>query len=298
MPRSRRHVSGLVPLLRRCAIVVVPLLRRHAIALLSVAGHGALLAAVVMYQAGTPRPPPQPESIAVDIVPASELPDEPPPEHVEGTPLESNSHGSEMASDAPTGSAGVGPSRPRMTAPPSLQQQAAASQPASGSVLAAPAGDTMALPPPSPDPASQPQEQQQPPQQPLPDALDRLAMMMSLPGAKTATGSDPPSSQPAMLPHDDTAAFRTRLSECSRAVAERGLDANTAILLRVSFKRDGSLAAPPQLLQSPLSVDAVELTRIAVTALERCQPFHELPPDKYRRWKTLELVVTPVGLLQ
>jgi hypothetical protein len=34
----------------------------------------------------------------------------------------------------------------------------------------------------------------------------------------------------------------------------------------------------------------------AVNALQRCQPFAELPPDKYKKWKTLELVVTPMAL--
>jgi hypothetical protein len=35
----------------------------------------------------------------------------------------------------------------------------------------------------------------------------------------------------------------------------------------------------------------------AITALETCQPFAELPPDKYSKWKTLELVVSPAVLL-
>jgi hypothetical protein len=34
----------------------------------------------------------------------------------------------------------------------------------------------------------------------------------------------------------------------------------------------------------------------AVTALQGCQPFNELPADKYKKWKTLDLVVTPLAL--
>jgi len=34
----------------------------------------------------------------------------------------------------------------------------------------------------------------------------------------------------------------------------------------------------------------------AVNALQRCQPFTELPADKYKKWKTLDLVVTPLAL--
>lgn len=273
----------------------MPLSRRYAIGLVSIAGHVILLLAVVFFSAaGSPRPPP-PEPIAVDIVPASEAPPVTPPDSSEGTPLESKSHGSEMVSDSETGSATMGPSRAKMTALPSLAQQRPARPPAAaGSPLAAPAGETMPLPQRSPD-ASQEQEQEQQ-QQTLPDARDRSAMMMMLPGGKTATGQDPPSNTPAMLQHDDIAALRTRLSQCSQGLAEHGMDERTAIVLRVTFKRDGRLAAPPQLLQSALSVDSIELTRIAITALERCQPFAELPADKYQKWKTLDLVVTPLGL--
>jgi hypothetical protein len=38
------------------------------------------------------------------------------------------------------------------------------------------------------------------------------------------------------------------------------------------------------------------LLSAAVTALETCQPFAELPPDKYSKWKTLELVISPIAL--
>ncbi len=34
----------------------------------------------------------------------------------------------------------------------------------------------------------------------------------------------------------------------------------------------------------------------AIAALQSCQPFTELPADKYNKWKTLDLVVTPLAL--
>jgi hypothetical protein len=46
-------------------------------------------------------------------------------------------------------------------------------------------------------------------------------------------------------------------------------------------------------LDASLSPDAGILLHAAITALETCQPFAELPPDKYSKWKTLELVVSP-----
>jgi len=35
------------------------------------------------------------------------------------------------------------------------------------------------------------------------------------------------------------------------------------------------------------------LMKIAVKALEDCQPFAELPKDKYNRWKIMDLTVSP-----
>jgi hypothetical protein len=123
-----------------------------------------------------------------------------------------------------------------------------------------------------------------------------FAMPLVLPGGRISSGLDATASNPAMLPHDNTAAFRARLSACSRSPALVSMDDNAAILLRVSFKRDGTLAAPPELLRSSLSADAVALTKMAINALERCQPFTELPADKYKDWKTLDIVVTPLTL--
>jgi hypothetical protein len=60
-----------------------------------------------------------------------------------------------------------------------------------------------------------------------------------------------------------------------------------------AVKRDGTLASQPQLLNTSLSPDAAFLMQSAVDVLQRCQPFTELPADKYGRWKTLDLVVTP-----
>jgi hypothetical protein len=68
------------------------------------------------------------------------------------------------------------------------------------------------------------------------------------------------------------------------------------IVLRISFKRDGILASQPKLLDASLSPDVWLLLQTAVGALQRCQPFTELPADKYKKWKTLDFVVTLLAL--
>jgi hypothetical protein len=273
----------------------------HPGVVLSAVGHIGLLLAVLFFTGASGDRSVPPEPIAVELVPA----DEAPPtesEHVEGTPLDSTSRGSEMSSDSKEGSASDAPPRPRMTVPPSPEQ--AQSQPDGGSPAnaqpqTAPPADGETPPLPSqalvpPAPAAQPQPQPRPNEaQSEPKASDMFAMPLALPGGRLGGGFDAPASNPAMLPHDDTAAFRARLSACSRSAGMSGMDDRTAIQLRVSFKRDGTLASPPE-VRSSLSADAVALTKMAIDALERCQPFTELPADKYKTWKTLDLMVTPL----
>jgi hypothetical protein len=265
----------------------------------SVVLHAGLLLALLFVRSNGVQPVP-PESITVEIVPSDEAP-QPETEQVEGTPLDSTSRGSEASSDSKYGSASAAAPRPKFSEPSPQQAQAQSDRqggsPPAAQPVAPPLGEGETPPLPSealvpPTPAAQSQAQ--------PDAAadqskisDMFAMPLALPGGRIGGGFDAPASNPAMAPHDDTAAFRARLGQCSRSEALYSMDGRTAILLRVSFKRDGTLAAPPELLRSSLSADAVALTKMALSALERCQPFTELPADKYRDWKTIDLVVTP-----
>ncbi len=258
----------------------------------SVVGHGCLLLGLLFVGAGGFRHVP-PEAMTVEIVPSDEAP-QIDTRHVDGTPLDSTSSGSEVSSNSEKGSATMAQPRPQ-TAAPSLQQAQAPLNPQHSDKVA------------TPQPLTEPplQDETQPQFEPLlpmttkeaanqPNVGEMFAMPLALPGGRVGGGFDAPTSDPAMLPHDDTAAFRARVSSCSHLPP--GIDENAAIVLRVSFKRDGTLASPPQLLQSSLSPDAAILMHSAVSALQKCQPFNELPADKYIEWKTLKLVVTPLAL--
>jgi hypothetical protein len=258
----------------------------------SMVGHGCLLLGLLFVGGGGVRSVP-PEAITVEIVPS----DEPQVEtsQVEGTPLDSASSGSELSSNSEKGSATTAPPRPK-TAAPSLQQAQAPLNLEHSDSVAASQPQTE---PPVPD-ETQPQFEPRPPVTAKeavnqPNAGEIFAMPLALPGGRLGGGFDAPTSNPAMLPHDDTAAFRARLSSCSRL--PRGIDENAAVVLRISFKPDGTLASPPQLLDASLSPDAAVLMHAAISALQRCQPFSELPADKYAKWKRLDLTVTPLALL-
>jgi hypothetical protein len=259
---------------------------------LSAVGHSGLLSALLFIGVGGVWSVPQ-EAMTVEILPSDEAPQIETPQ-AEGTPLESTSSGSEVSSNSEKGSAAAGPPRPK-TAAPSLQEAQAHlnSQHSANPVTAQPQTETPAQ--------DETQLQFEPPLPPTtkeevhqPNVGEMFAMPLTLPGGRLGGGFDTPTSSPAMLHHDDTAAFRARLSSCSYLPA--GIDENAAIELRISFRRDGTLASQPQLLNASLSPDAAAEMQSALNALQRCQPFSELPADKYGRWKTLDLVVTPLAL--
>jgi hypothetical protein len=257
--------------------------------LLSAVLHGGLLGGALL--AGMMARVQPPEAVTVEIVPSDEVP-QLDTQHVEGTPLDSTSTGSEMSSDSKTGSAEAAQPRPKLNLPSPQQLQAQASSKDSEKPTAAPLadGETPPMPQDALVPPATPRIQRQ-------SLADRAsAPPPALSGARISGGLDAPATNPAMLPHDDTALFRARLGSCSRLPDWFNMNDSVVIVLRVSLKRDGTLASPPQLLRSPLSADAVALTSTAVNALERCQPFTELPADKYKDWKTLDLVISPLSL--
>ena len=55
------------------------------------------------------------------------------------------------------------------------------------------------------------------------------------------------------------------------------------------MKQDGRLAAEPILIEASASMKGPLLMKSAISALEACQPYAMLPPDRYGEWKVLDL---------
>jgi hypothetical protein len=254
--------------------------------LAALAHAGLLVGLLVLGARGAGSVPPQ-QAIAVELVPASEVPalDT---HHVNGTPLDSTSSGSEMSSDSLKGSVTTGAPQPKSALPSPEKAQGHLDPQHSPSAAAAP---PLTAPPGQPELAQQ--ANQAAAEQ---NAAEAFWMPPALLGGPLGTGLDAPSSDPAMLPHDDIAAFRARLSSCSHFLAEPGVDDNIKIVVRVSFKRDGTLASQPAMVGTNFYPRGPALMDAAVEALRKCQPFTELPADKYREWKTLDLIITPFAL--
>ena len=86
---------------------------------------------------------------------------------------------------------------------------------------------------------------------------------------------------------DFTLPFRQRLVSCSKRPP--GIETGDTVIIRVrmTFNQDGSLSSRPRLLVPAPSAKQRALMASVTDALESCQPFSMLPPDKYNLWKTL-----------
>jgi len=96
-----------------------------------------------------------------------------------------------------------------------------------------------------------------------------------------------------VLGYDWTAPFRERVGMCSKLDGVEPGD-KFSIKIRISFNRDGTLMSPPHLLVPAPSAKQKALMESAVDALQRCQPFTMLPPEKYKQWETMVVYVTPL----
>jgi hypothetical protein len=126
----------------------------------------------------------------------------------------------------------------------------------------------------------------------------RLAWMLNLPVGPSASLAAPPSEEKANLTGEQIAAFKAQVRKCW--VAPPGTYApDVNVIMRIALNPDGTLGAAPELILAPLEIDGRPLRDNAKRALQKCQPYVGLPPDKYKDWKILDLSFTaegPVGL--
>jgi outer membrane biosynthesis protein TonB len=107
----------------------------------------------------------------------------------------------------------------------------------------------------------------------------------------------PTGPQAAQLSQSEIDALRARLTQCWNPPP--GVDASTKIYvtIRVLMKPDGSLAAPPAVVEGSPSLLGPALAESAKRALLLCQPFTMLRPEHYQQWKDLLLDFNPQIML-
>jgi hypothetical protein len=103
--------------------------------------------------------------------------------------------------------------------------------------------------------------------------------------------------QSAQLSQSEIDALKARLSQCWNPPAGITASTNIYVSLRVLMRQDGSLAAPPVVVEGSPSALGPALAESAKRALLQCQPFTMLRPEHYDQWKDLQLDFNPHELL-
>lgn len=103
--------------------------------------------------------------------------------------------------------------------------------------------------------------------------------------------------QSAMLSQTEIDALRRRLAQCWNPPAGAADAGKLKVVLRVLFRRDGSVAAPPELVAGTPSALGPAMAESAKRAILSCQPFTMLNPDHYDQWRDMEINFDPSEML-
>jgi hypothetical protein len=165
----------------------------------------------------------------------------------------------------------------------------AQSSPVPSSNASMPPASQQAALQPSPQPHAAPPSSNAP----EPDIGVRYGVLLGLPAGHIDNDSGAAEAIKADISAMDTAQFRRHFKTCSKMPASVSPGDNIRIVLRVPFTIDGTIAAPPALIEASASAKGLALMKGAIKALIACQPYAMLPPDKYDQWKVLDLSFTP-----
>jgi hypothetical protein len=119
--------------------------------------------------------------------------------------------------------------------------------------------------------------------------------MLDAPSALPINLAAPPSETKSNLPADVVAAIKAHLGNCFAAPPNIPDTPDFRVLMRIALKRDGTLAADPELISAPAMVEGPVLVAAVMRALRQCQPYGFLPVDKYADWRILDLGFTREG---
>lgn len=94
-------------------------------------------------------------------------------------------------------------------------------------------------------------------------------------------------------------AFRAQMQRCWSVPAGAANADDLAVSIRVGLARDGSIAYGPYVIDKSRISDPYfrAAAESVLRAIRRCQPF-QMPPEKYNRWRELELNFDPKQMLR
>ncbi|UFZ06285.1 hypothetical protein LQG66_08290 [Bradyrhizobium ontarionense] len=281
----------------------------------SVLAHFLIAGGIVVSTTVRPYDIPRPDEVAVDIVDADEPQKTPDPV---ATPSPSPELTLPQPAPSPSPAAAAPPPIPQPS-----QEAKETSKPPSPSPSPAPAQQPSPVPSPKaaaksaaksdaksdaksvaravPTPTPVPAPSYVPPE---PDITVKYGVRLGLPEplAPLPTGIGPDdkevgSNATKALAGDLDAALRQRFRTCAHLPASLSRSDDVFVKLVLAIRPDGRLAAEPELLGGPSDPEkaekALQLKQSVVAALEACQPYAMLPPDRYGEWKVLEMSFRP-----
>jgi len=225
------------------------------------------------------------ETVTVDLVPANEVPDLPQVPESSSEPSAAPEQDVQPAeppqpqSQLQAQSQPDGPQRP----PPQQPQQSPQPQPSAQQQASQP----------WPDQPQQPAPAETAPGGSLAEQRERLTAMLNLPGPNTGDGTGAEADTKAQLTAQEIAAFRAHLKSCWQLPAGVTPNQRLKIVVRMSLRQNGSLAADPQLIEAAISPMGPPLVQAAVKAIKQCAPYTTLPAAKYNEWRVLDINFSP-----
>jgi hypothetical protein len=266
---------------------------------ISVLGHVGILAVALFFLRASSQEAMPPDAMQVELVTPKEMP------RYSGTPSMARTSGTEQEGQ-PQAQTEQSQQPPPVAQPPQPkdQQQAQRDAPRKSQQTqnAPPQTKDPPLPPADAAQVTMPQQAADPPApaaQDTPDASSAAATaaQLALMGGPLGGGFAAPPVDSPVVGYDFTVPFRELVSSCATLPPGIGRNEKLSVTLRVYFNRDGTLAAAPRLLDANPSPKQQALMQSFAGGLQKCQPYTMLPPDQYKLWKTLDLVVFPNNYL-
>jgi outer membrane biosynthesis protein TonB len=107
-----------------------------------------------------------------------------------------------------------------------------------------------------------------------------------------------PSGRDAQLSMNELDALRARLARLWTPPAGASDPRELIVLVRIRLKADGTLAAPPEVLNDGRSLYYVAARDSAKRAVIRGQPYDMLRPEHYEQWKDIEITFDPRDMIR
>jgi hypothetical protein len=272
---------------------------RHGL-FISALGHAGLLAVGLLLVSASPHDAVPPDATLVELVTPREIP------RPSGTPSLRPTSGTEQAAKPQPA---IAPSLEQQQQKPQKEQkgerkaernaaakakdapQENAAQPQQPPMIKAEAAEVAMVPPP-PDAPS-------PPAAAAPDAAEAAASMqelaqLALLGGPLGGGFAAPPVDSPVVGYDFTLPFRELVSSCAPPTPGVDRTDKVTIRIRIFLNRDGTLTKAPELLEPNPSAKQQAMMASFATGLEKCQPYTMLPPQRYKQWKVINLLVYPI----